>query len=105
MLGEALRLIRVFHDVTQQELAADLSVAQSYLSEIERGKKLPTIPLLEKYARRFDIPMSSIMFFAEAVDPENRSDRVRTTISKKVLRILDFIAQRAGRDEGKKDSE
>lgn len=102
MLGEALRLIRVFHDVTQQELAADLTIAQSHLSEIESGKKQPTIALLEKYAKRFDVPMSSIMFFAEAVDQGKRSERVRATISKKVLRILDFIAERAGRGEEKK---
>jgi transcriptional regulator with XRE-family HTH domain len=97
MLGEALRLIRVFHDVTQQDLSAELDVAQSHLSEIESGKKLPTIPLLEKYAERFDIPLSSIMFFSETIDRGAVSERARVVVSKKILKILDFIAQRAGR--------
>jgi transcriptional regulator with XRE-family HTH domain len=103
MLGEALRLIRVFHDASQRELAAQLGLVQSHLSEIEKGKKLPTIPLLERYAEHFDIPVSSILFFSEAIDRESTSDRVRGVISKKILKMLDFIAQRAGRGTNDED--
>ncbi len=43
MLGEALRLIRVFHDLKQNELARQLGVSQSHLSDIERGEKTPSL--------------------------------------------------------------
>ena len=46
MLSEALRLIRVFHDVKQNELAERFGVSKSYLSEIESGKKLPSIDFI-----------------------------------------------------------
>ena len=39
MLSEALRLIRVFHDLKQTELADRLGVSKSYLSEIESGEE------------------------------------------------------------------
>ena len=39
MLSEALRLIRVFHDMKQTELADRLSISKSYLSEIEGGEE------------------------------------------------------------------
>ncbi len=99
MLGEGLRLIRVFHDIQQKELADKLGVAQSYISEIESGKKQPTIPILEKYATFFDIPVSSILFFSEAIEENKFSEKVRVSVSKKVLKILDFIAQKAGRGD------
>ncbi|MEJ0044851.1 MAG: helix-turn-helix transcriptional regulator [Rhodospirillales bacterium] len=90
-------MIRVFHDLPQRELAARLNVVPSYLSEIEHGKKQPTLQLLESYAEEFKMPLSSIMFFSEHMS-EGRSDRVRLNISNKVLALLKFIAARSGRE-------
>ncbi|NRX73843.1 transcriptional regulator with XRE-family HTH domain [Clostridium beijerinckii] len=39
MINESLRLLRVFHDLKAIDLAKKLSISQSYLSEIENGKK------------------------------------------------------------------
>ena len=94
MLSEGLRLIRVFHDMSQRELAAKLGIAQSYLSEIEKGKKVPTVGILEAYSKVFSMPLSSIMFFSEEIDRTKRADRARSFISKKIIRLLDFIDQR-----------
>ena len=56
MLNEALRLIRVFHDISQKDLAARLGIGAPYLSEIEAGKKEPTLQLLRRYADGFKMP-------------------------------------------------
>ncbi len=98
MIGDALRLIRVFHDLRQKELAEKLGIASSHLSEIEHGKKQPTLQLLETYAAEFKMPVSSIMFFSEQMN-ESRSERIRSQVSKKALALLDFIAVRSGREE------
>jgi transcriptional regulator with XRE-family HTH domain len=98
MLNEALRLIRVFHDVSQKDMAARLQIGPSYLSEIEAGKKEPTLPLLRKYAEKFNIPMSSILFFSEHMQDGMAAGRLKTSISGKVLALLKFIAARSGRD-------
>jgi transcriptional regulator with XRE-family HTH domain len=58
MLNEALRLIRVYHDVRQSEMAEKLGISKSYLSEIEHDRKRPTLDLVEKYAEIFKIPVS-----------------------------------------------
>ena len=52
MLAQALRLIRVFHDVKQNELAARLGISKSHLSEIESGRKQPRLELIERYSGR-----------------------------------------------------
>lgn len=96
MLNEALRLIRVFHDLSQKELAEKLGISKSYFSEIEAGKKTPTLALLNRYSEVFDIPVSSIMFFSENLNNDTRTEKLRTFVSSKVLAILNFIAERSG---------
>ena len=98
MLHEALRLIRVFHDVSQKDMATRLQIVPSYLSEIEAGKKEPTLALLRKYSTEFKIPMSSVMFFAEHMEGGTAASRLKIAVSGKVLALLKFIVERAGRD-------
>jgi transcriptional regulator with XRE-family HTH domain len=98
MLNEALRLIRIFHDLSQRELATRLQIGPPYLSEIEAGKKEPTLQLLRRYAEEFKMPPSSIMFFAEHMEDGSPVSRLKSAISGTVLALLRFIAERSGRD-------
>lgn len=95
MLNEALRLIRVFHDMKQKGLAQRLGISNSYLSELESGKKTPTLEIIEKYSEVFNMPSSSILFFSEHVDNEGKSEITRKQISKKVIKILDWISEKS----------
>ena len=95
MLSEALRLIRVFHDFKQYEVADRLGVSKSHISEIEKGTKSPSIELLEKYSSEFRIPISSIMFFAEALPDAKRGEAVRTALASKVIDILRFVERKS----------
>lgn len=94
MFGEALRLVRSFHDMNQSELALALGISRSYLSEIESGKKVPSLELLQKYASRFDVPLSALVFFSEQVDEPARDKRVRNVLAGKALSLLQWIEQR-----------
>ena len=98
MLSEALRLIRVFHDVKQNELAKRLGISKSYLSEIESGKKQPSIELVKRYSDEFGIPSSSILFFAEGLDTPSTSataaDKARGIIARKVINFLRLVEER-----------
>ena len=54
--GEKLRRLRTAHELTLQQLAAELGYAtHAYISELESGKKIPTAALVLKVARRFDV--------------------------------------------------
>jgi transcriptional regulator with XRE-family HTH domain len=68
---KGLRLIRIFHGLKLNELAKKLDISPSYLSEIERGIKKPTLEVIQKYAEIFDTKPSSIMFFCENLDAKN----------------------------------
>ena len=98
MLSDALRLLRKFHDKSQTEMAAALGVSKSLISQIEAGNRRPTLELLEKYAAVFEVPTSSVLFFAEHLD-DSLSERVRVGVASKVLHLMDFIATRAGKTD------
>ncbi len=46
MIGEYLKKCRTEGDVTTKSLAEDLKVSQSYISQIENGKKIPSLTKL-----------------------------------------------------------
>src|SRR6185369_12249093 len=95
----ALKHLRVFHHLSQTEMANKLGVKKSWISEIENGHKEPTLALLNRYAEALHIPVSSIMFFSEQMEKEGAAERTRVLISKKVLALLDFIVANSGGDE------
>lgn len=92
MLNAALRLIRVYHDMTQKEVATKVGVSKSYVSDLEAGNKKVTLEVLEKYSRAFNIPVSSLMLFAERAEKRDFVDDVRLYIAGKALKMLDWIA-------------
>jgi transcriptional regulator with XRE-family HTH domain len=95
MISEALRLIRVFHDLKQFELAERLKVSKSHISEVEGGTKAPSLDLIEKYSAEFRIPVSAILFFAEELPNAKRGEKTRTKIASTVLDLLSFIERKA----------
>lgn len=97
MLGEALRLVRVYHDLSQSQLCAELGVSNSYVSEIESGKKQPTLELLQKYSAEFSIPVSSLMFFAENLDAPKPTDKLRKMAASQVISLLQWVENKNAR--------
>lgn len=97
MLGEALRLIRVYHDLKQKDAAEKLKVSTSYLSELEKGRKTPTLDLIRRYSEEFDIPVSSIMFFAETVEAGGTYEKARSFVVGKMIGLMQFLEARSGR--------
>lgn len=97
MINEALRLIRVYHDMRQSEVAEKLGMSSSYLSEIEKGSKKPTLELVEKYAVLFQVPASSIMFFSENMNKGASYENARGFVASKIISLMQFLEEKAER--------
>jgi transcriptional regulator with XRE-family HTH domain len=92
MIAEALRLLRTYHKTNQSRLARDLGISKSYLSEIESGKKKVTLELLNQYSSHFNVPISSLFFFAEEMDRTRPVSRAQGAIALGALRLLNKIS-------------
>lgn len=97
MINEALRLIRVYHDMKQTEAAEKLGISRSYISEIEKGIKTPTLDLISKYAQTFNVPSSSIMFFSESLDSGKTHEQARNLVASKIISLMKFLEEKSGK--------
>ena len=96
MVGEALKLLRIFNGYKSAELAEKLGISQSYVSEIENNKKQPTMDILDKYASVFEMKKSTLLF-AEALenDVEVQNDKKQKVAlaGMKLLKILERVGK------------
>lgn len=95
-MGEALRLLRIFNGYKSAELAKMLELSQSYVSELENNKKQPTMEVLDRYAKVFDMRKSTLMLFAESLetDKEKMNNKQRVAYAgMKLLRILKKVGE------------
>ena len=95
MMNEALILIRKYHDLNQTQLAARVGLPKSRISEIENHRKEPSLDVIKKYSKAFNIPTSAILFFAESLPNAQNGEKIRTNIASKVLNILEFIERKS----------
>ena len=97
MIGETLRLLRVFNDYTMTEMSQKVGLSQSYISELENGKKQPSLEIIEKYATVFDMKPSTVLLFSETleieqVDNQDKKQRVARA-GMRLLKILEKLGK------------
>jgi transcriptional regulator with XRE-family HTH domain len=69
MLGQELRAARLRAGLTQEELAHRAGVDRSYISQLERGLKSPTVDMLLRLCRATGASASQIIARVEQVQP------------------------------------
>lgn len=95
-MGEALRLLRIFNGYKSAELAEMLGLSQSYVSELENNKKQPTMDVLDKYAKVFDMKKSTLLLFAESLESDSANMDKKQRVARagmKLLKILEKVGE------------
>lgn len=54
MFGEALKRWRIKRGLTQEALAHEAGITTGYASQIERGRKAPTLPIILRLCRALE---------------------------------------------------
>jgi transcriptional regulator with XRE-family HTH domain len=98
MLHEALRVLRVLNDLKSVELADKLDISPGYLSEIENGKKEPTLDLIRRFAQVFKTTPSALLFFAEDITKESKAKNFKAIARKKAIQLLQRIENAGDQD-------
>ena len=60
-VAETIRALRKQKGVSQEKLADAIDSHQVYISEIEKGKKIPSLTILNNIATFFDISLTALI--------------------------------------------
>lgn len=60
-IGEKLQILRTRQGLSVRQLARELGVSGSYITQIELGKKTPSAKLVEKMSRTFNVMADVLM--------------------------------------------
>ena len=90
-MGAALRLLRIFNGYKSAELAEMLELSQSYVSELENNKKQPTMDVLERYAKVFDMKKSTLLLFAESLENDSTNMDQKQRVARAGMRLLKIL--------------
>ena len=84
-LSEAIRLLRVYSDISQGDMAEKLGIRNTMLSEMEHGRRAITVNTLQQYADLFGIKISTIQAFAEEI---KRNKNLKKEIFNEIMKVV-----------------
>lgn len=61
IFGKRLRQLRTSKGLTQEQLAEAAGITATYTSDLERGEKVPSLSIVLRLARAFDIPVAELL--------------------------------------------
>ncbi|MEH7380461.1 helix-turn-helix transcriptional regulator [Bacillus sp. JJ1533] len=67
VIGHNIKRIRRKKKVNQEDLALDLDISSTHLSNLENGRAIPSIPLLERVSEELDISTNELMVNGEII--------------------------------------
>lgn len=93
-IGRRLRELREEQGITQEKLAYECGFSKSFLSEIESGKKLPSLSALGDFAARLGVRPFDLLVFPEAGTRERLTDRLRLLTVEEVEEVDRLVPRR-----------
>lgn len=70
-IGQAIRNRRIERRLSQEDLATDAMLCRTHLSDVELGKALPTLKMLDKIAGLLGMSLSGLVAMAEGMEVRN----------------------------------
>lgn len=100
-IGDVLKRLRIIYGIKASDMAKELELSTSYLSEIENNKKVPNIKLLEKYAKIYQIKVSSLILLAESHEEMKAKGKGDEFIRKLMIKLINstYAIKKALHDE------
>ena len=96
MIGETLKRTRNIYGMTASKISAALGISPSYLSEIENGKKQPSLELLEKYSNIYGIRLSSLILLAESIEEAKQKKDGSAFIRQLMVNLINGMSSSMG---------
>lgn len=81
-LGEVLRLIRLVNDLSIKKLSEKTGISSSYICDMEKGNKPPTLRAIDKYSVGLGIDKPTIFVLEKEIDVNNFQKSLRIVLDK-----------------------
>lgn len=99
-MSETLKLLRIFFGYKSVEMAKKLNISQSFLSEVENGKKNATLELLNQYSKVLNIKVSTIVLLSESLENDKNSKKdIKHNIAGIGMRVLKILKENGELDD------
>jgi len=92
-IGPTLRTIRKVLDISTLEMAKRSGISQSYLSELETGKKSLSLKTLATYCEVLDVQPSEVIAMVEVLNGDKDSLRA---FGPKMIAVFNLLEVRGG---------
>lgn len=97
-IGTRFRALReeldtIKHDCTQDELSKIIHISKPQISELENGKRLPSINELKMYHRHFNVPMEYLLGEVDCRDYKYLKKSAQTGLSDKTIKRLKILKE------------
>lgn len=93
MIGDVLKRLRVIYGYKAYEMSKMLNISPSYLSEIENGKKQPSLDHLKQYAEIFGIKLSSLILLSESYEEAEKDGKGAALIRTMMMSLIAGMSQ------------
>lgn len=94
-LGKSIKKEREFRKLTQEQLSELLDVSTHYIYELERGTRIPSLPLLIKISEVLHVSadrlLSDTAAESDAVNPQMLNDLINTLTDEQKLNLYNII--------------
>ena len=97
-IGNRIRYYRKEKDLSQEELALQSDLHSSYIGQLERGVKTPSVSTIYKITKGLDITMSELLSNIEILDT-NSGIVSATDEDSYALKAYMLIEQESGHDQ------
>ncbi|MFP4467204.1 MAG: helix-turn-helix domain-containing protein [Candidatus Goldiibacteriota bacterium] len=85
-VGAKIKMLRQTTGITQEQLSESVELSQNFISQLENGKKSPSIESLVKIANVLDVPVS--VFFEVIQDSASTAPPKNNLLDKKMDLLL-----------------
>ncbi len=89
-ISRTLKILRAYYHLSQTQLANKIEISNSHISELENGKKTPSLDLLFKYADCFNVSVAQIFVLSEFINDESGTLQTK---DKKILKIIEWVKE------------
>lgn len=87
-IGLAIKSIRSIYDMRSKQLAENLGISPSYLSEIETGRKTISLQLLNRFSKYFELKPSTVILIAESITEMKETNESKIDSQNKIMKII-----------------